>query len=164
MLKVEPARPADPAGPSHPRVPRPRRAAQATASKTPPAPDRRSAPASLPSVDLEALVSGPLSRCASSPTPDAWEPEATTIAKARRVGEDAIGACGWCPVRAECLEREMRAGVLGTDRDQRIRAGFTGGELRQMRALWLAGTSVLDLLWPIDEDGPAWGGARGSGA
>jgi hypothetical protein len=54
-----------------------------------------------------------------------------------------------CPVRAYCLELEMRDGKLGGYRDQRIRAGFTGEELRAMRPRWLNGESVLDLLWPV---------------
>jgi hypothetical protein len=92
------------------------------------------------------VVFGPSPLCKSGDAED-WQPAATTIAKAEKLGADAIGKCVMCPVRAECLELEMRTATFNP-RNQRIRAGLVGGVLRQMHTRWLAGESVLDLLWP----------------
>lgn len=110
-------------------------------------------PEALSTLDLDILVAGPRSGCRATSSPDRWDPQATTITRARQVGRAAIQICRSCPVRAHCMEREMRRGDLGPDRQQQIRAGFAGGELRLLRQQWLAGVSVLDLLWPVT--GPA---------
>lgn len=124
-------------------------------------------PSAMSALDLELLVTGPSSGCASTSTPDRWDPAATTSGRARREAAAAIWACVRCPVRAACLEREMRHPNLGPSRQQQIRAGLTGGELRAMRKRWLAGVSVLDLLWPVttaDQPDHQPDGAAPSGA
>lgn len=106
-------------------------------------------PGALSTIDLDLLVAGPRSGCRATCSPDQWDPQVTTIARARQVGRTAIQICRSCPVQAHCLEREMRRDYLGPGRQQQIRAGFTGGELRLLRQRWLTGVSVLDLLWPV---------------
>lgn len=76
--------------------------------------------------------------------PDAWFPVATRWQQARAEAAPALALCTGCPVRAECLELSMRQW------DEAGRYGVWGGlleaERAAVRAQWLAGVNVVQLL------------------
>jgi hypothetical protein len=108
--------------------------------------------AALTSNELEARVTGPEARCASpSADPDDWFPIAVEPVNARRQAARAIATCEACPVRADCLELALR--LWSSAGHHGIWGGTVEAERRVLRAEWLAGASVGQLL----ERGPAPG-------